>query len=116
MKILLLINDHVNKVTSKISKSVGVMRRFRCQLPTNINGETVLFVGVFPSDLCFTGMGRSGRTNAAEIECAHRRARILLTEHNQKILTFHKIYDYFAALNAFNTNNIPWLSPNTKEG
>ena len=29
----LTFNDHVNKVTSKISKSVGVMRRLHCQLP-----------------------------------------------------------------------------------
>ena len=31
----LTFNDHVNKVTSKISKSVGVMRRLHCQLPAN---------------------------------------------------------------------------------
>ena len=28
--------DHVNKVTSKISKSVGVMRRLHCRLPANV--------------------------------------------------------------------------------
>ena len=28
--------DHVNKVTSNISKSVGDMRRFHCQLPANV--------------------------------------------------------------------------------
>ena len=38
--------------------------------------------------------GRSGRTNAAKIECAHRRARKLLTDYNHRILTFHSIYDY----------------------
>ena len=27
---------HVNKVTSNISKSVGVMRRLHCQLPANV--------------------------------------------------------------------------------
>ena len=32
----LTFNDHVNKVTSKISKSVGVMRRLHCQLPANV--------------------------------------------------------------------------------
>ena len=50
--------------------------------------------------------GRSGSTNAAEIECAHRRACKLLTDYNQKILTFHSIYDYFALLKGFNTNNL----------
>ena len=48
--------------------------------------------------------GRSGGTNAAKIECAHRRARKLLTEYNHKFLTFQAIYDYFALLNSFNTN------------
>ena len=48
--------------------------------------------------------GRSGRTNAAKIECAHRRACKLLTDYNQKILTFLSIYDYFVLLKAFNTN------------
>ena len=49
--------DHVNKVTSNISKSVGVMRRLHCQLPVNVMVK-LLFFGVFPSDLCFTGMGK----------------------------------------------------------
>ena len=49
---------------------------------------------------------RSGSTNAAKIECAHRRACKLLTDYNQKILTFHLIYDYFALLKAFNTNTL----------
>ena len=34
------------------------------------------------------------------------RACKLLTDYNQKILTFHSIYDYFALLKAFNTNTI----------
>ena len=50
--------------------------------------------------------GRSGRTNAAKIECADRRACKLLTDYNQKIFTFHSIYDYFALLKAFNTNTL----------
>ena len=49
-------------------------------------------------------LGRSGCNNAAKIECAHRRARKLLTDYNQKILTFHSMYDFFALLKAFNTN------------
>ena len=28
--------DHVNKVTSKIPNSVGVMRRLHCELPANV--------------------------------------------------------------------------------
>ena len=51
-----------------------------------------------------------GRTNAAWvcwlIESAHRRACKLLTDYNQKILSFHSIYDYFALLKAFNTNTL----------
>ena len=50
--------------------------------------------------------GRSGLTNAAKIECAHRRACKLLTDYNHRILTFHSIYDYFALLKAFNTNTL----------
>ena len=49
--------------------------------------------------------GRSGSTNAAKIECAHRRAYKLLTDYNQKILTFHSIYDYFALLKALYPTN-----------
>ena len=29
-------NDHANKVTTKISKSVSVMRRIHCQLPADV--------------------------------------------------------------------------------
>ena len=93
----LTFNDHVNKVTTKISKSVAVMRRLHCQLPADVMVKLiVVFFGVFPSDLCYTGIRRSGRTNTDKIECAHRRARTLLTDFNYKIPTFHSIYDYFA--------------------
>ena len=51
-------------------------------------------------------MGISGSTNAAKIECPHRRACNLLRDYNQKIVTFHSIYDYFALLKAFNTNTL----------
>ena len=44
--------------------------------------------------------------NAAKIECAHIRACKLLTDYNHRILTFHSIYDYFASLKTFNTNNL----------
>ena len=52
--------------------------------------------------------GRSGRTNAAKTECAHRRACKLLTDYDHRILTFHSIYDYFALLKAFNTNTLKY--------
>ena len=45
--------------------------------------------------------GRSGSTNAAKIERAHRRACKLLTDYNQNILTFHSIYDFFALIKLF---------------
>ena len=32
----LTFKDHVNKITCNISKSVGVTRRLRCQLPANV--------------------------------------------------------------------------------
>ena len=32
----LIFPENVNNVTSKISKSVGVMRRLHCQLPANV--------------------------------------------------------------------------------
>ena len=54
--------------------------------------------------------GRSGRTNAAKIECAHRRACKLLTDYNQNILIFHSIYDYFALLKTFNTNTLIFIN------
>ena len=34
----LIYKDHANKVTSNIYKSVGVMKRFHCQLPANVYG------------------------------------------------------------------------------
>ena len=50
--------------------------------------------------------GRTRSTNAAKIKCTHRRACKLLTDYNQKILTFHSNYDYFTLLKAFNTNTL----------
>ena len=35
---------------------------------------------------------------------AHRRACKLLSDYNQRIPTFHSIYDYFAVLKALDTN------------
>ena len=50
--------------------------------------------------------GRSGRTYAAKIECAHRRVRKFLTDYNHRILNFHTIYRYFTLLKVFNTNTL----------
>ena len=51
--------------------------------------------------------GWSGRTNAAKIRCANRKACKLLTDYNHTILPFHSIENYFALLNALiNTLNI----------
>ena len=65
----LTFNDHVKNVTTKISKSVGVMRR----LPADVMVK--LYYCLMYSHLtdALLAWGRSGRTNAAKIECAHRR-------------------------------------------
>ena len=78
-------NDHVNNVTTKISKSVGVMRRLDCQLPADVMVK--LYYSLVYSHLTYAllAWGGSGRTNAAKIECAHRRARKLLTYYNHGI-------------------------------
>ena len=100
-------NGHVNKVTSKISKSVGVMRRLHCQLPANVMVKLYYSFLVY-SHLTYAlvAWGRSGGTNAAKTGCAHRRACKFLTDYNQKILTSHAIYDYFNLLKVFNTNTL----------
>ena len=102
----LTFKDHVNKVTSKISKSVDVMRRLHCQLPANVLIK--LYYSLVYSHLTYAllAWGRSWSTNAAKIEWTHRRACKLITDYNQKILTFHSIYDYFTLLKAFNTNTL----------
>ena len=98
--------DHVNKVTSNISKSLGVMRRLHCQLPSNAMVKLYYYLVYSHLTYALLAWGRSGCTNAAKIECAHRRTFKLLTDYNQKILTFHSIYDYFALLKVFNTNTL----------
>ena len=82
------------------------MRRFHCQLPASVMAK--LYYSLVYSHLTYAllAWGRSGRTNAAKIECAHGRACKLPTDYNQKILTFHSICDYFALLKAFNTNTL----------
>ena len=82
------------------------MRRLHCQLPAN--GTVKLYYSLVCSHLAYAllAWGRSGRPNAAKIECAHRRARKLLTDYNRRILNFHSIYDFFALLKTFNTNTL----------
>ena len=88
-------NDHVKNVTTKISKSVAVMGRLHCQLPADVMAK--LYYSLVYSHLTYALLAweRLGFTNAAKIECAHRRARKLLTDYNHRILTFNSIYDYF---------------------
>ena len=82
------------------------MRRLHCQLPANVMVK-LYYSLVFSKMTCaLLAWGRLGRNNAAKIECAHRRACKLLTDYNQKILTLHSIYDYFALLKAFYTNTL----------
>ena len=82
------------------------MRRLHFQLPANVMIK--LYYALVYSHLTYAllAWGKSGSTNAAKIEYAHRRACKLLTDYNQKVLTFHSIYDYFALLKAFKTNTL----------
>ena len=70
----------------------------------------ILYYSLVYSHLTYAllAWGRSGSTNATKIEwaCTQARACKLLTDYNQKILTFHSIYDYFALLKAFHTNTL----------
>ena len=61
----LTFSDHVNKVTSNISKSVGVTRRLHYQLPANVMIK--LYNSLVYSHLTYAllAWGRSGSTNAA---------------------------------------------------
>ena len=102
----LTFQDHVNKVTSNISKSVGVMRRLHCQLRANVMVKLQYSLVYSHLTYALLAWGRSGNTNAAKIECPHIRACKLLPDYNQKILTFHSINNYFSLLKAFNTNTL----------
>ena len=97
----LTFNDHVNKVTTKILKYFGVMGRLYYQLPEDVMVK--LYYSYVYSSLTYVlqSLGGLGRTNAAEIESAHRRASKLLSDYNQKNLTFHSIYDYFCSIKGF---------------
>ena len=86
------------------------MRRLHCQLPANVMVELYHSLVYSHLNYALLAWGRSGSTNSVKIECAHRRACKLLTNYNQKILTFHSIYDYFALLKAFNTNTLIFIN------
>ena len=81
------------------------MSRLHCRLPANVMVK--LYYSLVYSHLTYDlqAWGRSGSTNAVKVEYAHRRA-CKLPDYNQKIFTFHSIYDYFALLKAFNTNTL----------
>ena len=82
------------------------MRRLHCQLPADVMIKLYYYLVYSHLTYALLAWGRSGRTNAAKIECAQRRARKLLTDYNHWILTFHSIYNYFSLLKAFNTNTL----------
>ena len=58
------------------------MRRLHCQLPADVIVK--LYYSLVYSHLTYAllAWGRSGRSNAAKIECAHRRASNLFTDYN----------------------------------
>ena len=58
----LTFNDHVKNFTTKISKSVGFMRRLHCQLPADVMVK--LYYSLVYSLLTYAllAWGRSGRT------------------------------------------------------
>ena len=95
----LTFKDHLNKVNSNISKSVGVMRRLHYQSPANVMIK--LYYSLVYSHLTYAlfAWGRSGSTTAAKIECANRRACKFLTEDphfllNLRLLCFIKSFQH----------------------
>ena len=79
---------------------------YSCQLPADV--KVKLYYSLVYSHLIYALLAweSSGRTDAAKIECAHRRARKLLTDYKHWILTFDSIYDWFALINPFNKNTL----------
>ena len=73
---------NVNKVTTKISKSLRVMRRLGGQLPADVMVKLYYFLLYFYPMYAVLACGRSVRTNAPKIVCDHRRARKLLRDYN----------------------------------
>ena len=79
---ILTFNEHVNKVTTKIFKSVDVMRRLHCQLPADVLVELYYYLVYSNLTYALLAWGRLGHANAAKTECAYRRAPKLLTDDN----------------------------------
>ena len=61
----LTFNDHVKNVTTKISKSVGVMRRLHCQLLADVMVKLYYYLVYSHLTCVLLAWGRLGRTNAA---------------------------------------------------
>ena len=101
----MVILNQANRVAWPNKQEIEEMR-LHCQLPANVMVK--LYYSLVYSHLTYAllAWGRSGRMNAAKIECSHRRALKLLSDYNYRILTFHSIYYYFALLKAFNTNTL----------
>ena len=55
----LTFDDHVKNVTTKISKSVSVMRRLHCQLPADIMVKLYYSLVYSHLHLCVIGMGKN---------------------------------------------------------
>ena len=58
-------NDHVKNVTTKISKSVGVMRRLHCQLLADVMVKSYSSLVYSHLTYALLAWGRSERANAA---------------------------------------------------
>ena len=80
------LDDPVKMITTKIFKYVVVMSILQCQVPADVMVK--LYYSLVCSHVTYAllAWGSSGRTNAAKIEHAHKRARKLLTDYNHKIL------------------------------
>ena len=81
-------NAHVNKVTSKISKSVGVMRRLHCQLPANVMAKLNYFLVYSHLTYASLSWGRSGRLMLLRLS-------VLTGEHANYSQIITKIYSIF---------------------
>ena len=77
---------HVKMITTKVSMSVGVT--ISCQLPVGVMLKFNYPLVNSHLTYALLAWGRFGRTNAAKIECSHRRTRKLLTDYNHQILIF----------------------------
>ena len=72
----------------------------------SVRGNHLAFAATQGITCALLAWGRLGHTNAATVECDHRRACKVLADYDRTIATFHWIYDYFALLKAFNSNSV----------